>query len=74
MPEKWTEIELAELCSKRYKVAQEELYRKYAVRLHGLCLRYLKEEDAQDMVHDILIKVLENIGNFSYRGDGSLYA
>jgi len=74
MPENWSETELAELCSCRCVAAENELYRRYASRLHGLCLRYLNEEDAKDMVHDVMIKVLGNIEGFEFRGDGSLYS
>jgi len=74
MPDNWNEVELAKLCSEKVRAAEDELYRKYAGKLYGLSLRYLDQEDAKDMVHDVLIKAIENINRFNYRGEGSLYA
>ncbi|MCQ2111471.1 MAG: RNA polymerase sigma factor [Bacteroidaceae bacterium] len=66
---------LARLCSKNDRRAQEELYIRYAGRIFTLCLRYSDSRDeAQDLVHDSMLKVLEGIPSFTYRGSGSLYA
>ena len=69
------EQELARLCSDKNRQAQEELYTRYAARLHTLCLRYSDSPDeARDLVHDSIIKALDRIASFNYSGKGSLYA
>ena len=66
---------LARYCSQRDRMAEEELYRRYAVRVSALCRRYLgDEDDAKDLMLDTLIKALEKIDSFKYTGEGSLYA
>lgn len=69
------EQSLARLCSEKDRQAQEELYMRYAARVFTLCIRYSGSRDeAQDLLHDSFLKVLENIGSFRYQGDGSLLA
>ena len=44
------EQELAKSCLRKDRVAEDELYRRYAARLNMLCRRYLgDEEDAADL-------------------------
>lgn len=55
--------------------AEEELYTRYAGRLLTLCRRYTGDSDlAKDLMQDALIKALENIRTYQFRGRGSLYA
>ena len=69
------EQSLAKLCSEHNRRAQEELYTRYAAKLFTLCLRYSdSRDDAQDMVHDSILKALDKISSFTYKGSGSLYA
>lgn len=69
------EQSLARLCSENNRHAQEELYTRYAARLFTLCLRYSDSRDeAQDLVHDAILKALEKISTFTFKGSGSLYA
>ena len=69
------EQSLAKLCSENNRRAQEELYTRYAARLYTLCLRYSDSRDeAQDLVHDSMLKALDKISLFTYKGNGSLYA
>ena len=66
---------LARYCSQKDRMAQEQLYRRYAVRLNALCLRYLgDEDDAKDLMLETLIQALDKIDTFKYVGEGSLYA
>ena len=56
-------------------MAEDELYRRYAVRVNTLCKRYLgDEDDAKDLMMDTLIQALDKIDTFKYSGEGSLYA
>ena len=66
---------LARYCSQKDRMAADELYRRYAVRLNTLCKRYLgDEDDAKDLMLETLIQSLDKIDTFEYAGDGSLYA
>ena len=70
-----TEQELARLCTAGDREAQGELYSQYASRLFALCYRYVADsEEAQDLMHDAMIKAMNSFKSFSYSGDGSLYA
>ncbi|MBO4723796.1 MAG: sigma-70 family RNA polymerase sigma factor [Bacteroidaceae bacterium] len=70
-----SENELALRCARRESQAQGELYTRYAGRLYAVCFRYTGDrEEAQDLMHDSMIKAMDNIGLFRYSGDGSLYA
>ena len=66
---------LARYCSQSDRKAEDELYRRYAVRLNTLCKRYLgDEDDAKDLMLETLVQALDKIDNFKYKGEGSLYA
>ena len=70
-----SDSELALRCARKDSEAQSELYTRYAGRLYAVCFRYIGErEDAQDLMHDAMIKAMESIGSFRYNGEGSLYA
>lgn len=69
------EQELARLCRNRDRLAEEELYTRYAARLLTLCRRYIGDPDeANDVMQDSVIKTLDRISTFKYSGKGSLYA
>ena len=70
------EQELARYCSKRDRKAADELYRRYAVRLHSLCRRYVgDDEEAKDLMLETLIHALDKMeGAYRFSGNGSLYA
>ena len=75
MKENLEEQELARRCSERDDMAISELYMRYAARLLTLCRRYSSDsDDAEDLMQDALIKALDKISTFTYRGKGSLYA
>lgn len=58
-----TELEqLVEGCKRKNPLAQKKLYELYAPKMLGLCMRYTHSRDeAQDLLHDGIIKVFENI-------------
>ena len=69
------EQELARYCSQKDRMAEDELYRRYAARVHALCRRYLgNDDDAKDLMLETLIQALDKIDSYKYTGDGSLYA
>ena len=65
---------LARACREKDRMAEDELYRRYAARVFTLCRRYVgKEEEAKDLMQETLIQALEKIHSFTYSGKGSLY-
>lgn len=65
---------LARHCSERDRMAEDELYRRYADRVYMLCRRYVADgEEAKDLMLDTLIQALDKIGTYTYSGKGSLY-
>ena len=69
-----SEKELVSGCIRKDRDAQGELYSRYASRLYTLCLRYIEDtEQARDLMHDSMIKALDNIKSFRNDRDGSLY-
>lgn len=70
-----SERELAALCSRSDRSAFKELYTRYATRVLALCFRYVDDRDeAEDLMHDTMVKVFGAIRRFNYQGEGSLYA
>ena len=63
MVKEMDEQELARNCSLRDRKAEDELYRRYAVRVNALCRRYVES----------LNQVLDRIDSYKYSGKGSLY-
>ena len=70
-----TEQELALGCVRKDRDAQGELYARYAGGLYALCLRYIENrEEARDLMHDSMIKAMDNFKSFKYSGEGSISA
>ena len=70
-----TEQELALGCVRNDRDAQGELYTRYSSRLYAICLRYIEDrEEARDLMHDCMIKAMDNFKSFRYVSEGSLYA
>ena len=68
------EQSLARYCSQRDRMAEDELYRRYAARLDTLCRRYLGDDDeASDLMLETLVQALGKIDTYKYTGEGSLY-
>ena len=63
------------LCAKGDRSAQKELYKRYAARLSALCSRYANgPEEGMDLMHDAMAKAFGKMGQYRYRGEGSLYS
>lgn len=70
-----TEQELALGCVRKDRDAQAELYTRYSSRLYAICLRYIEDrEEARDLMHDCMIKAMDNFKTFRYVSEGSVYA
>lgn len=66
-----SEKELVDQCRKNKKKAQEKLYRLYAPKMYGVCLRYANNQfEADDILQEGFIKVFLHLKDF--RSDGSL--
>ena len=66
-----SEKELVEQCRKNKKKAQEKLYRLYAPKMYGVCMRYANSQfEADDILQEGFIKVFLHLKDF--RSDGSL--
>jgi RNA polymerase sigma-70 factor (ECF subfamily) len=64
------ESELIAGCIKGNRIAQKQLYDKYATKMMGICMRYMGDYDtAHDLLHDGFIHLFKKIG--AYKGEGS---
>ncbi len=67
---KYTIDELVKRCKANERKAQEMLYKQFASKMLGICLRYATDRmEAEDMLQNGFIKVFNKIED--YRGDGS---
>lgn len=65
-----SESDLLEGCRSGDRRMQHELYKRYAAKMYGVCLRYASNaEEAEDILQEGFIKIFSKIN--SYRGDGS---
>ena len=56
-------------CAKENLHAQEKLYRIFAPKMFGVCLRYAKDyTEAEDSLQDGFVKVFSNIKKFRHEG------
>lgn len=70
-----TEQRLTERLHSGDHAAMQDFYARYGGQLMAVILRYVgNEEDAKDVLQESLIKIFSRIGDFSYRGKGSLQA
>ena len=61
--------ELIDRCLQQDPSAQEELYRRYAARMYGICLRFAGNAlEAQDILQEGFIKVFMQLKQFRYQG------
>ena len=57
-------------CLDNERQSQNELYKLFASKLYGVCLRYASDHfDAQDMLQEGFVKVYKNLNDF--KGNGS---
>lgn len=55
--------------------ATEWIYRKYVRYLSALCSRYItSDDDIKDVLQESFLKIFSSLGDFEYRGEGSLKA
>jgi RNA polymerase sigma factor (sigma-70 family) len=67
----FSDEKLVEGCLKGKRSAQKMLYDRYAVKMLGVCLRYLKNrEDAEDALQNGFVTVFLKLD--TYRNDGPL--
>ena len=60
---------LIQNCKKGERKAQEQLYRKYANILFGLCLKYYRNKaEAEDNLHDSFMIIFDKIDQFKFKG------
>lgn len=64
-----TDDHIVDGCLAGKRKAYDQLYRKYAASMLGLCLRYCGNiQDAEDVLQEGFIKVFRNISNFRRAG------
>ncbi len=67
---KYTIDSLIERCKAGERKAQEMLYKNFASKMMGVCMRYATDRmEAEDMLQDGFIKVFKKLAD--YRGEGS---
>lgn len=65
-----TEAEIVQRCLQNDTPAQNELYRRFAGKMMGVCMRYTRNrEDAADVLQDSFVKIFINLKSF--KGDGA---
>ena len=61
---KLDDADLIEACHRKESKALKEIYERYAPKMYGVCLRYMKDSDsAEDVLHDGFIKAFSKIDN-----------
>jgi RNA polymerase sigma factor (sigma-70 family) len=67
---KYTIEELIERCKANERKAQEMLYKQFASKMLGVCMRYAADKmEAEDMLQNGFIRVFQKLADF--RGEGS---
>ena len=63
------EKQLIEYCLSNKEGALDELYKQFAPKLFGICLRYANSrEEAEDLLHDGFIRILDHLKKFRHEG------
>jgi len=70
LEQKYNINELVKLCKAGERKAQELLYKLFAAKMLGVCLRYAVDKmEAEDMLQNGFIKLFQKLND--YRGEGS---
>lgn len=57
------------------RTAMRQMYSRYIGHLTAVCSRYIADDDdVKDVLQDSFIKIFASVGEFVFRGDGSLKA
>jgi RNA polymerase sigma-70 factor (ECF subfamily) len=65
------DIDLVKRCLDSDPKAQKMLYRRFAAKMYGICLRYSNNaQDAEDLLQEGFIRVFDNLHRF--RNEGTL--
>lgn len=63
------ERQLIGLCLRGDRTGQEELYRRFAAKMYGICLRYSGNAiEAQDILQEGFIRVFQRLNQYRYNG------
>ena len=74
-PESLSEAELLRLVRSGDSSGERTLYERYVGYLTAVCSRYVPDRDAvKDILQEVFVRVFGKIGDFEYRGEGSLKA
>lgn len=69
------EQRLLEQVRQGHQAAMAELYSRYVRYLSAICSRYVaSDEDVKDVLQEAFLRVFSSIGEFQYKGEGSLRA
>tara|TARA_R110002051_G_scaffold325415_2_gene427677 strand:- start:61 stop:594 length:534 start_codon:yes stop_codon:yes gene_type:complete len=61
--------ELVNNCKKGNRKAQEQLYKQYAGKLFGVCLKYSRNKtEAEDNLHDSFMTIYQKIDQYQFKG------
>ena len=64
-----SEKELISRCLDKDPKAQEQLYRRFAPKMYGVCLRYARSKmEAEDILQEGFIKVFNHLSDYRYEG------
>ncbi len=56
-------------CKAGKREAQSRLYKLYAPKLYGVCLRYSRDvTEAEDILHESFIVIFSKIGQYAFKG------
>lgn len=62
-------VKLIKKCQKGSHEAIDKLISEYSGLIYGICLRYCKNKfEADDLLQDCLIRIIENIEDFKFKG------
>ena len=72
---KMTEEEIYEGCRRGDSSSRQQLYILYSGRMMAIGMRYLADREvAEDVLHDVFLRIFTSFDKFVYRGNGSLWA